>query len=125
MIEKPLLAISIRQPWAWLIVHGHKDIENRVWRTHFRGKVLIHAGKAWGRAEKDDRDEVELQFGIRIPEVLPLGGLVGTAEITDCVTKSDSPWFNGPYGFVLANAIPMEFVPCKGELMFFNPHKLA
>ena len=38
-------AISIRQPWAWLIVHGYKDVENRTWATKHRGPILIHAGK--------------------------------------------------------------------------------
>src|SRR5437016_10859136 len=38
-------ALSVRQPWAWLIVNGHKDIENRSWQTKFRGKLLIHAGQ--------------------------------------------------------------------------------
>lgn len=38
-------AISIMQPWAWLIVNGHKSIENRSWRCHVRGPILIHAGK--------------------------------------------------------------------------------
>jgi hypothetical protein len=37
-------ALSIRQPWAWLIVHGVKDVENRTWRTNFRGRFLVHAG---------------------------------------------------------------------------------
>lgn len=37
-------AISIKQPWASLIAHGIKDIENRSWRTNYRGRVLIHAG---------------------------------------------------------------------------------
>lgn len=36
-------ALSIRQPWAWLILHGGKDIENRSWNTNFRGRFLIHA----------------------------------------------------------------------------------
>jgi ASCH domain len=36
-------ALPIRQPYAWLIVNGHKDIENRAWPTKFRGRVLIHA----------------------------------------------------------------------------------
>jgi hypothetical protein len=36
-------ALSIRQPWAWLIVQGDKDIENR--STTYRRRVLIHAGK--------------------------------------------------------------------------------
>lgn len=36
LLKLPIL--SIRQPWAWLIVNGYKDIENRTWPTHFRGK---------------------------------------------------------------------------------------
>jgi len=43
--ESPVYALSIRQPWAWLIVNGWKDIENREWSTRFRGRLLIHAGK--------------------------------------------------------------------------------
>jgi hypothetical protein len=39
--------LSIRQPWAFLIVNGHKNIENRDWLTAYRGPVLIHAGKQW------------------------------------------------------------------------------
>jgi hypothetical protein len=38
-------ALSIQQPWAWLIVNGYKDIENRSWFTKGRGKFLLHAGK--------------------------------------------------------------------------------
>ncbi len=40
---KPLRVLSLRQPWAWLIVNGYKDIENRSWRTNHRGPLLIHA----------------------------------------------------------------------------------
>ncbi len=43
-------ALSIRQPWAWLIANGYKDIENRSWRTNFRGEFLIHAGKKFDSA---------------------------------------------------------------------------
>src|SRR5580765_3071606 len=38
-------ALSIRQPWAWLIVNGHKPVENRSWPTKYTGKLLIHAGQ--------------------------------------------------------------------------------
>jgi hypothetical protein len=41
---KKLKAISIRQPWAWLIVNGYKDVKNRIWAANLRGRVLIHAG---------------------------------------------------------------------------------
>jgi hypothetical protein len=40
-----MLALSIKQPWSWLIVFGHKDIENRSWPTRYRGRFLIHAGR--------------------------------------------------------------------------------
>lgn len=47
-------ALSILQPWAWLITAGHKDIENRRWWTNYRGPFLIHAGKKWGAEQEDD-----------------------------------------------------------------------
>src|SRR3954453_23306276 len=37
-------ALTIRQPWAALIMAGSKDVENRVWPTSFRGRLAIHAG---------------------------------------------------------------------------------
>jgi hypothetical protein len=37
--------LSIRQPWAWLIIAGHKDVENRSWTTTYRGPLLIHAAR--------------------------------------------------------------------------------
>jgi hypothetical protein len=42
----PAVCLSIRQPWAWLVAHGWKNIENRTWPTGFRGRFLIHAAKA-------------------------------------------------------------------------------
>ncbi|HHY88739.1 MAG TPA: ASCH domain-containing protein, partial [Chloroflexi bacterium] len=38
-------ALSVRQPWAWLIAQGYKTVENRTWATNYRGPLLIHAGK--------------------------------------------------------------------------------
>lgn len=37
--------LTVRQPWAWLLVNGHKDIENRSWPTKYRGPLLIHAAQ--------------------------------------------------------------------------------
>ena len=119
MSQTPTLALSIRQPWAFLIVTGQKDIENRAWGTSFRGPVWIHTGKAWGRTEKEDRLLVMEQFGLAIPLDLPLGGIVGQAEVVDCVTASPSPWFTGAFGFVLEHAQPVAFKACPGRLGFF------
>lgn len=125
MSELPTVALSIMQPWAGLIVHGLKDIENRSWPTRFRGPVLIHAGK---KLDGDAQDDVDAflhpvtgeQFdwdGVTFER----GGIVGVAEIVDCVTSSDSPWFVGEYGFVIRNARPLSFRTCLGALGFFRP----
>lgn len=49
------------------------------------------------------------------------GGIIGEAEIVDCVTSSPSRWFQGPYGFVIRNARILEFRRCRGQLGFFEP----
>lgn len=126
MSDLPTKALSIMQPWAALIVHGVKDVENRSWSTRFRGPVLIHAGKSYDDMAQDDVDggihpvtgaELDLPDGV----TFPTGGIVGTAEIVDCVTASRSPWFVGEYGFLIRNARPLPFRPCKGALGFFTP----
>lgn len=123
-------ALSIRQPWAWLIVNGHKDIENRTWRTSFRGRVLIHASKGMTRDEYDDvryfLDDKGIDITLPARDTLERGGVVGIATITDCIhpgTRS-SPWhMEDQYGFGIVAAKPMPFVPCKGALGFFDaPH---
>ena len=117
----PRYALSIRQPWADAIIWHGKDIENRDWRTDFRGPVCIHAAKAWGRAEKADLDFIERNTGTKLEVAQPLlGGIIGVADIVDCVEDSESKWFFGRFGFVLRNARPVEFIPVKGSLGFFG-----
>ncbi|PVX75593.1 ASCH domain-containing protein [Paraburkholderia unamae] len=115
-------ALSIRQPYAWLIVNGIKDIENRDWPTRFRGRVLIHAGVNYPKRDyADDAVAYTRHYGIQYPQRDDMiGGIVGVATIIDCVSESESKWFHGAYGFVLADARPLPFVPCKGKLSFFD-----
>ena len=114
-------ALSIRQPWAWLIVNGDKDIENRTWATNFRGKVYVHAGRKIKSGDfPEQRDYIE-QSGILLPEEPPLGAIVGEVIITDCVDTSSSPWFCGPYGFLLSSPVAYEDpIPYSGQLGFFQ-----
>lgn len=67
---------------------------------------------------------VETQFpsGLALPSIdgLQRGGIVGEATLVDCVTVSDSPWFFGPYGFVLEDVRPLPFRPYRGALGFFE-----
>jgi hypothetical protein len=117
-------ALSVRQPWAWLIVNGYKDIENRDWPTKLRGRVWIHTGVH--RVTKDEYEEFvencrdcEIMRYPRINE-FKTRGIVGSVEIVDCVTKSKSYWFEGKYGFVLKNARLSRFRPMLGMLNFFE-----
>ena len=114
------------QPWAALIVHGVKDIENRSWSTRFRGPVLIHSGKKFDDFAQDDVDGgIHPVTGEQFEEpdgiTYPTGGIVGMAEIVGCVSQSSSPWFVGEFGFLIRNARPLPFRPCRGQLGFFTP----
>ena len=117
-------ALSIRQPWAWLIIHGYKDVENRSWSTDYRGPVLVHAGKTLDPRFDEIREDI-LAEGGDLPDrrSIERGGIVGRVKIVDCV---DAPrdeedfWFWGPYGFVLEDARPLPFRPVAGRLKFFE-----
>ena len=123
------LAISVRQPWASLILLAGKDIENRTWETRVRGPILIHAAKGMTKREYlDAMDFADANGTRRIghlldafePGNLPRGGIIGSVNLADCVYQSDSPWFQGPYGFVLRDPKPLPFIPFKGQLGFFD-----
>jgi len=121
-------ALSIRQPWAWLIVNARKDIENRQWWTSYRGEFLIHAAKGMTRDEYDDAlsfaDEVT---GSRVQaptfEELERGGIIGAARLVDVLgPKGQRYGWHVPdqFGFVLRDVRPLPFLPCKGALNFWG-----
>lgn len=112
-------ALSIQQPWAWLIVNGHKDIENRTWETNYRGPIVVHTGKKFDR-EGYNFVATQTDIDLPMPDEFKLGGIVGTVEITDCVDHHDSPWFFGPYGFVLESPKKVMFREFPGRLGLFN-----
>lgn len=128
-------AISIRQPWPSIILTGAKCIENRSSRTHYRGWILIHAAQrldltsaSWLRQKSKDQtigpiDFATLKTAYCIAERMDSfqrGGIVGAMHIVDCVTSSDSPFWRGPFGYVLDRVIPLPFYPCRGYLGIFN-----
>jgi len=117
----PMKALSIRQPLAHLIAEGVKTIENRTWRTSYRGPLLIHAGTRW---YDEPVGEIEKRHGIAIPRDLALGGIVGVADLVDIVDRSDDPYFVGPFGWVLANARALPFHALRGRLGVFSIARL-
>ncbi len=133
-------ALSIRQPWCWLILFAGKDIENRERRDrqrisgfNHRGRTLIHASKGMTRAEYECGLATAHQVsrtrpfpsGLTLPpfDELPRGGFVGSVDIVDCVERSASPWFVGQFGFVLRDPKPLPFRPYIGTLGFFHVHE--
>ena len=137
MIDLPTKALSSRQPWVWASLNVGKRIENRPRRFHYRGPICLHASLY--RPTQSDVDALA-EVQARLPQRLcpigdiwgddlkaardqPNGGIVGTAEIVDLVEQSDSPWFFGPYGLVLENVKPVEFIPVKGALGLFDWRK--
>lgn len=136
-----MLTLSIRQPWAWLIIRPDitdpaerieafekqrmKDIENRSWATPYRGDFLLHASKQIDGGIRNYpafRQDMLDEHGILMPSAdqLQLGGIVGMANLYGCVTESDSLWFLGDFGFQLRRARPLPFLPCPGRLGFFE-----
>lgn len=116
-------ALSIRQPWAWLIIHGGKDIENRSWSTNYRGRFLVHAAKNMTREEYADGYRLALECGVTdLPrfDELQRGGIVGSVELVDSIASSPSPWYMGQKAFVLRNPQHLPFTPLRGQLSFFD-----
>ncbi|MCE9567430.1 MAG: ASCH domain-containing protein [Planctomycetes bacterium] len=113
-------ALSIRQPWAWLIANGYKPYENRSWNTKFRGEFLIHASQQFDRAGYDWVRQAFPDLPLPKPQDFPRGGIVGKGVLADVVTASSSPWFFGPLGFCIPRAEPLPFHPCRGKLGFFE-----
>lgn len=126
------LAISVKQPWAALLVAGIKSVEVRTWTTRTRGPVLIHASKApdprpdgWALV---DTPELRALAALR-------GGVIGVADLTSCVRyrtaeafaratdahRNNPDWFRpaGLFGFVFQNPRVIAYHACPGRTLFF------
>lgn len=103
-----MYALTVRQPWAWEMIHGDKRIENRTWPTRYRGPLLIHAAVAPYRPTDPK------YFG------LVFGAAIGLVDVIDCVPLADvadQPFACGPWCWVTADPRPLtQPVPCKGAL---------
>ena len=122
-------ALSIKQPWAWAIIHGGKDVENRTWTTNYRGPLLIHASKTFDNAGYNWLVENALcneRLTLRLDDIpaykdFQMGGIIGMVNLKKMVRSSDySPWMFGPWGWVFENPKPIDFIPYKGRLGLFD-----
>lgn len=107
-------ALTIKQPWASLIVHGIKDIENRTWRTDYRGPLLIHASKTIyggnlkGFLNKEQLEAVGEGYDEVVREQLThVGAIIGRVDIVDCVVDHESVWAEHDEDFLNEVAPPL------------------
>ena len=122
--------LTIKQPFATLIVEGLKEYEFCTWKTNYRGEILIHAGKAVDKKAMKKYEYLGLEY--------PKGCIIGKATITDCIKIDDNArkilkeknsviysniidnkdW-NG-YGFKLENVEKLENIEVCGKLSFWE-----
>jgi hypothetical protein len=125
-------SLSIRQPWAGLILCGLKTVEVRSWTTGMRGRILIHAAKT-----RDERPEATRWVRPEFASFCqPVGGILGAVDLVECIAYTtfqtfeadlaihlnDPAWFqaSGLFGFRMANPIRLPFRPLSGQTRFFT-----
>ena len=124
--------LSIKQPWASLIAHGIKDIENRTWKTNFRGRILIHAtanpaAEPYMIFSDEQIDVIENNMFEIIGSYYDNSMIIGSVEIVDCVQNDPSVWAEqGVWNWKLANPILFDkpITGVKGKLMLWEYEKI-
>lgn len=119
-------ALSVLQPWAWAIVSGPKDVENRVWRPPAEmigQRIAIHASKK--KPDQEFTVHVAYCHGIELPPTsyLALGAIVGTAILSGVRSDREpyDPAFRwherGLWGWLLTDRHALKTpIPYKGAL---------
>lgn len=82
-------AFSLIQPYATLIIDGHKEFETRSWPTPYRGLVAIHASKGMSAGDREALETLTEDY----PEIfrdlaIPRGAVLGIAELVDCLSMT-------------------------------------
>lgn len=112
--------LAVRQPWAWALVTGAKDVENRSWTTDYRGPVIIQASAGKTLVNHFAKSDPTLP---KVP--FAFGALIGVAELVNVVPLSQdletNPWAWGPYCWRFTNArMFVEPIPAKGKLNLYT-----
>lgn len=132
-------ALTVKQPWANLIISGLKDIENRTWKTNFRGRVYIHCSQKPVPMNGNDDGFIPTMPQLkeifkfiptsqgRWPDVMAAytnSAIIGEVDIIDCVQNHSSIWAQPDvWNWVLANAVKYDqpILNVKGGLSFWQP----
>lgn len=118
--------LSIKQPWAWLIASGIKDVENRTWRTNYRGRIYVHASGRWDSQWLNIFPKNEFE-NIEMPDFLLKNysqfAIIGEVDIIDCIKDSISVWAQeGCWHWLLKNPILYDtpILNVKGKLSLWE-----
>ena len=125
--------LSVRQPWAWAIIYGGKDVENRTWSTLYRGRLWIHASgreiaddvefvtelvaKGW-RGREETAPDALARAVEHYREAGTRGAIIGSVTLVD-VRRYEEPvdvWAHGPFGWLLRDPRPCDPWPMPGRL---------
>ena len=127
MSTLPDIALSVQQPWAWAIVAGHKDVENRSAGSIRAGamtcrRIAIHAAKSMKQSHYDWAVWRLEKHGVACPrpDALVRGAIIGAVDVVDIVSTSESEWYGGQMGLVLQNAEMHAPIPAQGALGYFR-----
>lgn len=132
--------LTVHQPWATLLVTGAKRFETRNWRTDYRGRLAIHAGRnfpgaAWALCRQEPFRTALLLAGYRQPADLPIRAVLGTIDLIDCVPTfeiarilpADCPelrfgdFRSGRWAWRLENPVPLPRpLPLIGRLGLYD-----
>ena len=134
-------ALTVKHPWAWAIIHGGKDVENRPRPTKYRGLLHIHAGKAmdFDAFTFPALEAAENEYvcrGVEGPfdqinqiDLSTCGEVIGTVEVVGCHSWKEcgpgegmcSEWaMEDYYHWELANACQIDPFAAKGKLGIWN-----
>ena len=124
--------LTLRQPWASLIIENYKHYEFRSWKTNYRGKIYIHAGSGIDKDILNRFNKLNINY--------PFGAIIGEATLTDCVLVDKEfnkklhdmdpliyfrTSYESKYAWKLENIIKYENpIPCKGHLGLWNAELL-
>lgn len=106
--------LTVKQPWAWAILHADKDVENRSRAINYRGRLLIHAGQRYA----PEGDEWLASLGLEAPADLPTGCIIGSVQVVGSTRRSGSRWaMGGFHHWLLEDPQPATtLVSCRGSL---------
>jgi len=118
--------LTLKPPWAYMLAHCGKNVENRSWYTPYRGPLLIHSSQSCSRRYYTEAVEWLASRGLpSLPpyEDLACGAVVATAYLSSVVTRLGSSWYEpGSYGWVLIDIQALARpVPCRGALKLTRP----